>query len=519
MSTISPYTQPNPTVDIATTANLGKLLAVGKKNHNPRDLVATDVAMKAFEDYKNAKLGIFHSVKKFTAVVLAYTATLGLPVGAITGGMYYMIKPLVELNADGTAKNYDLKPILNHLMGYSPVEIGLPVAAIVADLAVHQKFGWSPLFSTVKWAAWMMSTSFLYAAHTASKIVSGSFEQTEKDAEGVRKKTLKIIFENLKVSYDHMANYLAMRSKAVENNIKEKIELRHLVSQLHAKMPTILSALKEYPLQPSEISLITDQLNSVMQHILETKLSVKVPQSYEDNRNNAILLSYLPENELEGVAVPQTVDHHICEIAENNQTLGIMHKVNSYASSVVSGALTLLTAEIAIPTLAAIGSGAAALAGHPHAWNRIVECATTSDQALSCLQSTAGIVAFSALQAFSLYAGYSMYSDARSLHKLESDAATVAVEKHTHQLRSDLEQVYQGMVHYFYNGAHYPEIKDQAAKILAKMPQIESQVREIKEIADPKSITDSLKTALQLALRSDIAQMASKESLASTKAA
>lgn len=327
--------------------NLQRLLGARAAND-----VTTQIAQEAFQDYKNAQLGFFHQFKKYTASVLAYGATLGVPVAAAVGTSYWLLKNMTSSEPFFGTGN----PLFDAIAPYTnPKFILGSIAAITAvDFVAEKTLNFAPARAVGKWTIQMMSTAILYAAYKAGELTTSSYEQEEREKELTRKHAHQTIIKKLTETYDNIADGFTAHCYEVINSPSDLIELKKTAVALEERFSFFRKSLAQLELKPFEVSQILDRLFGAIHHVKDMALEFRVSQSKEDVVYNTELLKVLTLQEVASKAIPKTTQLNL-EIAKVN-TLGIGHTLKSYVCSGISGLATTAFVATVIPATLSLGT-------------------------------------------------------------------------------------------------------------------------------------------------------------------
>lgn len=506
MSLIHPHQGPQLNINSdfnLSTHNLSKLLTATSANE-----VTTDVAQRAFDDYKKSELGLFHHVKKFTASLAAYGLTLGVPVAAVCGATYWLLKdPVKAVMANpGSVISfaYDNQPLLegsnvvtSAIAPYTtPLAISATLAAIgTVDFAIKKTTGFAPARSVTKWTFAMLSTALLYAAYKAGEITTTSYEQQENQKTKTRERSHRTIVEQLKITYDDVADGFIRSCNAVINDPREMAAHKAMAEQLQNRFPVIKAQLAKLALTNSEIAQIMDKLNGAIKSVKAAAFELR-KSSETNDKYNAELLSILTADEFASKAIPRSAQTNI-SLAKAN-TLGLMHTAGSFVSSALSGLTTAATVQIAIPATAL----AVTYFAKPDLLGDVTSCISKQDYS-SC-QLEAGAVALAALPAITLGA-----SVAKNVHEGFAKERAIADSRqadHKNKAFNELQGIYDGIANHLYQQIEATKndlqakdkLKQDAENIVAKLPSIHAQITKTKifEADVVFGITEQLANAL-----------------------
>lgn len=483
---------------IQTSENNLSQLLVGKG----KDQLITPVAKQAFIDYKNARLGVIHQAKKYTASILAYGATIGVPVLAVGGTVYYAFKDYIHDPSKLTTLIWNNYPIIssdNSVVGSlapytTPVTALSTFAGVMAvDFALKKATGFAPIQSVSKWTVGMISTALVYAAYKAGEITTSSYEQEEEEKTNTRKNLHIAILEQLKTTYDDIAEGLFARFQLSSHSPKELVELKNTVVQLQKRFPYIRSQLAKLDLKPSEIESIMDRLVSVTKKIKEQAFDLRMPVSEADNQYNAELLAVLSDKEFASNAISKDIKNDAQIV--NNNSLGVMHTIKSYATAATLG----LGSAAAIQTVASAILVAGSYFSFSESWDHISICAKTFNTS-SCI-SEAAVIGLMSIAA--LAEGVDVAKRVHNSFVKERAIADERKAKHEQHALNKLVGIYNGVANYLLKQrevATTPEAKNKLKadeeNILAKVPAIKKQVAKLGVTADPSIVTKKLENMI-----------------------
>lgn len=293
----------------------------------------TDVAAEAINDYQNAQLGIMHSLKKYASSLVAYGATIGVPVAGVVGTTYYLFKDFIQdpslIPSALSQSLYTVSPEGGYSLTGAGQATGILGGAIVTDLILNKAVGVAPLRSVAKWTAGMLSSAVIYAAYKAGEIASGSYEAKEKESRRIIQDSHERIFQQVLATYsgnEHahgIADELDRLLWDVKNNPRALRDLQNSVSRLDLTL--IANMLLKAKLTPSEIRLVLDRLKTMVKAIKETPITLREGYRDDNDTYNTELLSTMTNEEYATLPLPDSVSKHIEQMKAN--TFGLFHKV------------------------------------------------------------------------------------------------------------------------------------------------------------------------------------------------
>ena len=483
--------------------NLQTLLAA----KNIKD-VTTPLTLQLFEDYKKAKIGFGHQFKKYTASLVAYSATIGLPVAGVVGTTYWLFKDFVKdptLMANLIWKNEQMIEggnfFTDSIAPYSTPALALTTlgGALAVDFAAKKALGVAPIRSVSRWTIGMISTALLYAAYKAGEITTSSYQQVEVEKTETRKKTHQQMIKQLTNKYNNIADEFTHCYDTARNSPKKLLEIKNTADELQALVPFFKSQLATLDLKASEIGHIMDKLLTATKNIKEKGLSLRTSGNQDDSRFNFELLSCLAQEEFVSKAVSKQAISHL-EIAKAN-TLGTMHSLKSIAYAGAAGIAAATVVEVAIPALLVAGAYVGSYFSFPSAFDHVSQCSTERNFSHCGLE--AGVVALSILPAIAQ--GVDL---AKKIHTSFSKERIVADKKRVDHIGSaykELLRTYAGVADDLNsrfavakkNPKKMEELKINATSIQEKLPIIKNDISKLGVFDHPSEITKQLEIALE----------------------
>lgn len=503
------------------------------------DQLATAITKQAFKDLQNAKLGYGHQIKKF----IMSTLPIGLGISVVAGGMGYLgwratsavvanspglpqiVEGIKEIMAGSQQNGTSLLgnvPGLNLVAGGGQLavkagELGVSLAQGLyttsvntlyttsvntigqpatitliilggVDRAAYKFWGISPLNWVIGGTVAIAGAGFISTLNKISDMVSHIYVQKEKMLGKKREQNHKIIFEQYKTTIDDAADGLLKLYEQAKNNPRELIKLKDFADQLRKNFPVVNSHLEKNELSSSEVRQIMDKLGSAVRKVQEMAFDLRTPQSDEDNRYNAELMSIMSKEEFSSKAISKDVNRHIA-IAKSN-TLGVMHTVGSYAGA----GLKALTATVGVEI---VGMGGSLINSSIRTGAKQCYLSPSSDSC-SLLTKTAALVAIPAiiLGAFAgkrVYDKFSKQREISQIRRVENINSASAKEKRIYDgIAGALVQ--QSSTVQGYEAEE--QFRENARNILAKVPSIKSQLAKTGVIENPDSITKNLEDVL-----------------------
>ena len=463
MSLISPYTSAYG--NIAQT-NLSSVLNATKKEE-----LVTNVAEKAFQDYQKNKFGLGHHIKKFTLSVAGGGVVLGTPVAAGIGGMYWLLKDYI--------KDYTKLTQITPMPIKGVLSIG---GAIAVDACFYKTIGVAPIKTTIGWSIGMISMGIVNAANFAQNMIAGSFLQKEKAMIKTRDEMHQLIINDLKTTYDHMAEGFSQHINSAIDSPKELLKLRAMAEQIEDQLPYVQKQLEKFELRKADVNSILNKLSSVAAYAQNYALDLRVPKTEGDIRFNIELMSVLSEDEFASKAVSTEVKSHI-KSAKSNK-LGVLHTLKSLGKAGLKGSAVTLATGLVIPTIFAVG---ALLSKNSSCLiTRSFEACTLEGKA--ALASIPVVVLAGGIKADQVLK--SCFAERRKMDQRVSENNRLASEK--------MHSIYTGiadqLVKEFSYGASF-ETMQNAEKILRKLPAIKNEIAK-SGIQNPESITEYLEYVL-----------------------
>lgn len=494
----------------AAQSNLNKLLSYNTSENRGDEHLTTEVGLEALDCLQKANLGLCHQVKKYTASIGAYTATLGVPVAAVAGGTYYLLKDYIETPSKAAELLCPLAPsLLNSTLSggctspevegyFSGKNLLLGLAALGgADYVIQKGTGFTPLRSMVSWTGHMLSTALLYAAYKAGEMATHSYDRQEKEADALKVQSRKTLFEQTKAAFDVAADGLMARAEEVKDNPKEILLLKEKVARLARKMDAIRQDLaSDLRLEKTEVAHVLDKLQSTIRFIEDISLSFRSAVSESDHKFNIELMSILSSGEFSGKELSLEVQNLLEEIEAH--TFGFGHVVKSYVAPVAQGAAyasivllptaALMYAATQYPETEVFSSFA------PHV-SQMKGCVTQLMQGGACeegsSQKTYAAIAGTALAAIAC-GGVAM-STANQHYLQEAIDAEELIARNKGRINEKLAQLYSGMALYLDSQPVTPALKLQAERIREKIPQINQALSKIEVLDNPELLTGALK--------------------------
>jgi hypothetical protein len=482
--------------------------------------VATPVALKAYNAYKNAQIGVLHHVKKYATSVAAYGTAIGIPVSIVGGTTYWLFKDALNHAYNNPADFFEYKlniirnneqlltnntvligqlidnlPAVKMMAEYTTPASFLAAAAAVGlvDRAVHTSTGFTPIGSVMKWSVNMMSSILFYSAYKAGEIISSTYDQQEQAQNMTRLQSHQLIIKNLKCTYDDIANRFMRQCEEMEMNPSAMLELRSTAYQLETCFSTIATHLAKLELSDAEICQIMDRLITVTKQVKHVALDLRISNSPEDRRYNTELLSILSEDEFASKAVTTSVKRHI-ETAKNH-TPGTLDGIKSSVSIASKTLAAGISTQIALTAFLAAGSR----------FSLESNC-TQTFEATDCSSEKPLLAASLVLSLGAMHSIYRRFSNTAERERQHAEMKRI---ENTDAAFRKLITIYNGVAENLnqqfniakYNRSALAELKTNAARIAAKLPTIKSEIASTGIIENAAVITEDLETVLNAILK------------------
>jgi len=455
-------------IDNISVNNLNKLLILDSKNVHSND-ISTEVALKCFEDIKNAQPGFGHYTKKYTVGSLAFVSTVAAPL-MIIGTIAYQAVPDSWLGK------------LGWTLG------GMTIGA--ANRAAGSIIGKKPL----SFAFTVAAAALVYGAGKVSDAVLESYSRKEAAFANFSNETHQEIFDNIKETYDDLAEEVINQVRMAASNAVEMSELKLKADKLEALIPSIFKALEELGIRPSEASSILNKLQEALRVVKEAKLEVRVPKSSVDNQYNAQLILELPEKAMKKIALSQDIRNSI-EEAKNHQ-LGIAHTVKGYLASTAAAAATGAATMISSFAAVKLGSFYGYSSAETTIDKLIEQDFTTIDVSEAAVAGALGLgtLGMMGIAGKMMYSKYSKESEQHAANFANSRENAIANLKNIyHGLASHMQEKAKSAHN---NAQEMAIVKREAWALFKKLPALENEINSKAVGINTNEVTANLRKTL-----------------------
>ena len=471
MSIVYQYKEFNRDRQISSN-NLGSLLAfAADRSQISSEKVTTKIAMDCFRDIQQSRLGLGHYLKKYAAGTAAFTAAVGIPTMLVLGGTYYYASEKMKDPFDF------LKVVL------AGVGIG------GANRATGAMFGVKP----VTMMATMAGASLIYGAGKLSEAVMGQYNQIEKRAEDFARERHGQIIEQLKTTYEDIANELERRFKKALMDPKDVYELKQSIFKLEESMPSLREAFSKIGIGVSEASQILGKLHDLMIQIRSHEFPVRSAKSPIDSVYNLKLMTDLPPEAASSIAL--SVPSKLFVMAVDQNRLGLSHDFQTYAVPAMIGTAT---------AVGSLGCAAAVTA---------VACSQIFEIGQQALQGNVGWETIPAGGAFTLAltsaAALTAKTVRNSYNKLRAQKvqADEVVRQNTQAAKEELTAIYDGIAQeldekrkrYIQSPASIVDFSRDLDQIKLKLPAIHKKLQQLGIFKDSQEVTQRLRDVIRQA--------------------